>query len=103
MEHISPQSGVVLHRASDLFDGRKYYRQIRKYIFDPSSTKEIVSAKSIGDIEFSEVKMDFQVDTSGYLEMDGNHNLRTAESLIFRMILPSAIIRESIETNLFSV
>mgnify|MGYP000866047362 FL=1 len=78
VEHISPQSGVVLHRASDLFDGRKYYRQIRKYIFDPSSTKEIVSAKSIGDIEFSEVKMDFQVDTSGYLEMDGNHNLRTA-------------------------
>lgn len=78
VKHISPQSGVVLRRASNQFDGRKYYRQIRKYVFD-TAAKETVSAKTIGDLEFTEIRLDFHVETSGYLEMSDAHNLRSAK------------------------
>lgn len=83
VKHISPQSGVVLRRASNLFDSRKYYRQIRTYRFSECSASEVVFAKKIGDIEFSELRMDFQVDTTGYLEMNDSHNLRTARVIDF--------------------
>lgn len=76
-KHVSPQSGVVLRRASNLFDGRKYYRQVRTYCFDKEQG-EIVSIRRIGDIEFAEIRTDMHVDTTGYLEMSDSHNLRTA-------------------------
>lgn len=77
VKYISPQSGVVLRRASDLFNGRKYYRQVRAYHFD-SGEQELVSVKKIGDVEFAELRADFRVDTTGYLEMNAGHDLRTA-------------------------
>lgn len=77
VKYMSPQSGVVLRRASDQYDGRKYYRQIRTYSLD-NDASEIVSSKKIGDVEFTEIRADFHVDTSGYLEMNDNANLRTA-------------------------
>ena len=77
-KYVSPQSGVVLRRASDLYDGRKYYRQIRRYVFD-GEQKEVVWQRTVGDIEFTELRADFHVDTSGYLELSDSHNLRTAK------------------------
>lgn len=77
VKYMSPQSGVVLRRASDQFDGRKYYRQVRSYYLDGSSP-EIVSSRIVGDVEFTEIRTDFHVDTTGYLEMSDSSNLRTA-------------------------
>lgn len=81
-KHVSPQSGVVLRRASDLYDGRKYYRQIREYILD-ESPETIVSLKTVMDIEIAFVQRDFSVNTTGYLEMRDNHDLRTARIIDF--------------------
>lgn len=83
VKYVSPQSGVVLRRASDLFDSRKYYRQVRLYHFDFSSSLEIVTIKKVMDVEFAELRTDFSVETTGYLEMNDNHNLRTARLIDF--------------------
>ena len=78
VKYVSPQSGVVLRRASDQYDGRKYYRQVRKYNLDFASNSEIVSNRKIIDVEFAEIRTDFSVITTSYLEMSDIHNLRTA-------------------------
>ncbi len=83
VKYVSPQSGVVLRRASNMFDGRKYYRQIRNYHFDFEGNSEVISTKKIMDIEFVELRTDFTVDTVGYLELSDNHNLRKARLIDF--------------------
>ena len=78
VRYISPQSGVVLHRASNQFNGRKYYRQARRYWLD-SPEGEVVSARRIGDVEFVQLRTDLHVDTTGYVELRESHDLRTAK------------------------
>lgn len=78
-KYISPQKGVILRRASNLYDGRKYYRQIRKYSIDSKKNYEIVSQKTVIDVEFVEFKSDITVETSGYLELNDNHDLKSAK------------------------
>lgn len=82
-KHVSPQSGVVLRRASDLYDGRKYYRQVREYIFDQPSEEKVLSLRSVMDIEIAYIQADFCVNTTGYLEMRDNHDLRLARLIDF--------------------
>ena len=78
VKRISPQSGVVLRRASDLYDGRKYYRQVRKYVFDSAINDEITNIRKVMDIEIAFIRKDFSVKTTGYLELNDNHDLRLA-------------------------
>lgn len=80
-KHVSPQSGVVLRRASDLYDGRKYYRQAREYHFDESAEQTIINIKTVMDMEIAYFQTDFDVKTTGYLEMGDNHNLRMAHEV----------------------
>lgn len=82
-KYVTPQSGVVLRRASDLFDGRKYYRQIRRYLLNFTDHSDVVSDKKIMDIGFTEIRTDFEVVTTGYLELKENNNLRTARLVDF--------------------
>jgi len=77
-KYVNPQSGVILRRASDLFDSRKYYRQVRHYHLKNISSGHIISDKKIMDMEFLKLRTDIEVDTTGYLELNDNHNLRTA-------------------------
>ena len=77
VKHVSPRSGVILRRASDLFDEREYYRQIREYEL-PECGEILLSKKSVMDIEISFVQRDIRVSTSGYLIMKDLCNLRTA-------------------------
>ena len=80
---VSPTSGVVLRRASDLYDGRKYYRQVRTYRFSSPEENELVSMRIIMDVEIAFIKYSFDVVTTGYLEMRDNHDLRTARLIDF--------------------
>ena len=79
--YVSPQSGVVLRRASDLYDGRKYYRQIRMYFLEEDSSDEVITSKIVDDVEFTKQRMNFHVNTTGYLELKDSHNLRTARKI----------------------
>ena len=81
VNHISVDSGVILRRAADLYDGRKYYRQIRKYYLDASEEENVISHKKIMDLEMTTICMDFHVETVGYLEMDSNNDLRNAREV----------------------
>lgn len=83
VKHISPDSGVVLRRASDQFESRKYYRQIREYSFREDESDEIVRIKNIMDIEIAVLCKCFEVKTTGYLEMQTNNDLRNARVIDF--------------------
>ena len=83
VKYISAKSGVVLRRASNLYNGRKYYRQIRDYIFAGSGENEILSTRVVMDMEVTQFLADFRVATSGYLEMNGNQDLRSARVIDF--------------------
>lgn len=78
VKHVSPQSGVVLRRASDLYDGRKYYRQARRYILKPATEEELVSCRTVMDVEVAFLRKDIDVETDGYLEMNNRRDLRSA-------------------------
>lgn len=78
VKHVSKDSGVVLRRAAELFDGRKYYRQIRRYFFKDQESCEVVNMKTVSDIEVAMLKQDFYVTTSGFLEMSSFNDFRTA-------------------------
>ncbi|MCL2378358.1 MAG: hypothetical protein FWC77_04440 [Defluviitaleaceae bacterium] len=80
---VSPAIGVVLRRASDLYDGRKYYRQVRAYKLEPNDALEVVSLRKVNDVEIAFVRYDISVVTSGYLEMQDNNDLRTARLIDF--------------------
>lgn len=83
VKYISPDSGVILRRASDLYDDNQYYRQIRNYHF--KSINGIVSDKTIIDIEFTMIQCDFEVETKGYLQLNNNNDLRKAKVIKFGM------------------
>ena len=80
---ISPVGGVVLRRASDLYDGRKYYRQTRKYNVSRISEDSLQKMVTINDIEMAFISADFEVNTEGYLEMDDIKNLKGAKTISF--------------------
>lgn len=80
VKHISLRSGVILRRASNLFDGREYYRQIREYEL-PECGEILLSKKNVMDLEISFIQRDIRVSTSGYLIMKDLCNLRTARKV----------------------
>lgn len=84
VKYVAPYCGVVLRRASDLYDGRKYYRQIRKYTFVSNDNENIQSIKSVMDIEIAFLQKDFNVETTGYLEMNRLHDLKMARIVDFQ-------------------
>ncbi len=80
---IDPAVGVILQRASDHYDGRKYYRQIRKYTLSNPREEEAVYNRSIMDFEVTVYPYDIQVETPGYLELKDEGDLRTAKEIFF--------------------
>ncbi|MBR4445248.1 MAG: hypothetical protein IKS37_05085 [Solobacterium sp.] len=68
--------GCILHRAGDAYAGRRYYRQMREYMLEDGFTTEKI--RRIGDLEIALEKRAFAVETTGYLDMKNNGDLRTA-------------------------
>lgn len=79
---VSPQVGCILHRAADRYTNRRYYRQLRTYCMEPSV--EPVSGRRVMDLEMAWERRSFHVDTTGYLEMQDAHDLRTAKIIDLR-------------------
>lgn len=80
---ISAENGIVLRRSSDLYSGRKYYRQIRTYHIHSSKSCSVEYARKVMDMEHSQARYDFSVTTTGYLDLKENHNLRTAKVVTY--------------------
>ena len=80
VKDVSVESGVILRRAADLYDGRRYYKQLRKYTLSYSEEK-IINCIKIMDVEIATLCVDIHVDTKGYLEMDSNNNLKNAKEV----------------------
>lgn len=79
---ITQKSGVIVRRAADHINGRKYYRQLRKYHLEGQAGDEIAT-RTISDIEVSMSFYVFSVETEGYLEMNENNDFKTARGIYF--------------------
>ena len=77
VKSVNPNIGCILQRASDSYDRRHYYRQVRAYTFREGA--DLVRSRRQQDIEISFEKRSFQVDTAGYLDMRDVNDLRTAK------------------------
>lgn len=70
VQTVTPLNGVVVRRAADHINGRKYYRQIREIDLENwTDGTEMGSKKTISDFELTRGFADISVKTSGYLEM----------------------------------
>ena len=78
VRHISPKNGVILRRAADLYSDRKYYRQIRKYFLNQVEDDKALRSRSYMDMDIEFHQTDIRVETTGYVELNDNHNLKTA-------------------------
>ncbi len=80
---VTPENGVILRRASDLYSGRKYYRQLRAYTIHKADTENLLSTRQIGDMRLDMFPCSFSVHTEGYLEMEDLCDLRSAREISF--------------------
>ena len=70
VQTVTPLNGVVVRRAADHINGRKYYRQIREIDLENwTDGTEMGSKKTVSDFELTRGFADISVKTSGYLEM----------------------------------
>lgn len=75
VQSVNPDE-CILHRASDHYAGRRYYKQNRTYTFSANAETEHV--RRVMDIEISRERRDFKVTSSGYFDMEEYGNLRSA-------------------------
>ena len=80
---IDPAVGVVLQRASDHYDWRRYYRQIRKYTLTSPRETEAVYDRRIMDFQVTVYPFDISVETPGYLELKDAGDLKGAKEIFF--------------------
>lgn len=83
VKSLSPDNGVVLRRAADLYDGRRYYRQLRTYHLEPIPLEEPNYSRKMLGLEIACYTCDFSVTTQGYIEVTDSHDLRKAREIHF--------------------
>lgn len=84
---ITPLNGVVVRRAADHINNRKYYRQIRNYKLNNFVTsEEMGSVKVVSGIELIHGFADFSVDTEGYIEMTSYGDFKGGQTVLINNI-----------------
>ena len=82
VQSITSQNGVVLRRAADHINERKYYRQMRHIkLSDWSNDQNVGGIKTISDIQISKGYCTINVQTEGFLELVSYDNLKDARKV----------------------
>lgn len=91
---INQEKGVVLRRAADHIHGRISYRQIRAYALRKSDEE----AKTVvhDGIEVTSAAMNMTVDTSGFLEMHGHHDMSNARKVLLDDVPRRSYVRKTV-------
>ena len=91
---INQEKGVVLRRAADHIHGRISYRQIRAYALRKSDEE----AKTVvhDGIEVTSAAMNMTVDTSGFLEMHGHHDMVNARKVLLDDVPRRSYVRKTV-------
>ena len=82
VQSITPHSGVVVRRAADHINGRKYYRQMRHIVL--SSWKDdtnVGGQRTLGDICLNKGYCQVDIHTAGYLEMSSYNDLKSSRPI----------------------
>lgn len=83
LQTVTPLNGVVVRRAADHITGRRYYRQIRKFVLDNwIDGTEMGSKRTSSDIEITRGFANISVETDGYLDMNSYGDLAKAKKVI---------------------
>lgn len=72
---VTKKNGVVVRRAADHIDGRKYYRPLRTYHVSGFAPVEHAVSGAYGNIVFERGEAHVAVDTIGYLEMQDHGDM----------------------------
>ena len=91
---INQEKGVVLRRAADHIHGRISYRQIRAYALRKSD-KEAKTVVHDG-IEVTSAAINMTVDTSGFLEMHGHHDMSNARKVLLDDVPRRSYVRKTV-------
>ena len=82
MDGMTADGDILVRRSADHINGRKYYRQIRHYSLQNCRVNtEIGSARDVSGIKVVHEFADVFVHTSGYLEMTGYGDYKTARTV----------------------
>ena len=82
VQPVTPLNGVVVRRAADHITGRRYYRQIRRFVIDNwTDGTEMGSKRTSSDVEITRGFANISVDTDGYLDMNSYGNLAKAKKV----------------------
>ena len=84
VREVSPEYGIVLRRASDLYSGRRYYRQVRTYHLQKPEKSEMISSRKAMGLKLMTAYCSFSVETRGYLDMQDLNDLQTAKFVDFK-------------------
>ena len=95
MIRINQEKGVVLRRAADHIHGRISYRQIRAYALRKKRLRETKTVVHDG-IEVTSAAMNMTVDTSGFLEMHGHHDMSNARKVLLDDVPRRSYVRKTV-------
>lgn len=76
---ITTEKGVVVRRAADHIEGRKYYRQKRHYSLE--GLGEASNIREENGIKIETLASDITVETKSYLELNESNNIKTAREI----------------------
>ncbi|MEI7580057.1 MAG: hypothetical protein WCJ58_08585 [bacterium] len=77
---ITEHNGVLVRRAADHMNGRKYYRQLRNLnVSNMVADTNMASFKTISDIIIEHYFGDINIQTDGYIELDSPNNHKSAK------------------------
>ncbi len=78
VREVSPDEGIILRRASDLYSGRRYYRQKRVYHLCRPEDGGVIGSRGVMGLKLESCCCDLKVETEGYLDMQDLDDLQTA-------------------------
>ena len=84
---VTSQNGVLVRRAADHINGRKYYRVLRSYDVNVhSESNEIGVIRTVGDITIEHLEADITVQTDGYLELSDYADIEHAKKVLINNV-----------------
>lgn len=87
IQTITPENGVVVRRAADHINDRRYYRQLRRVaLTNWQDDQTMGGCRTVSDMEVARGFVDLHVATDGYLEMSSCDDLRGARKVLLSSI-----------------
>lgn len=100
IQSITSNQGVIVRRAADHINGRRYYRQIRSiYLQNWNEDHSMGAGRVVSNIHVIKGFYDIKIETEGYLELSSYENLKKAREVLLKHI-PNRIYKNKMVMKL---